>query len=133
MIDRYILKDGIAIPCADLFEWADWLQAHEAKYDRIDMVGGMRLSTVFLGVNCRFDGGAPWLWETMLFNDEEAHEVSYKMDGKTHTYLKTPDLGQWRFSFQNEAYEFHDEKLAELQDAFDKSKAPFRFGEHKES
>lgn len=134
MIDRYILKDGIAYPCEDLIEWAEWMGDSLEKAHRTDKVGGLRLSTIFLGLNTCFDPNSPpLLWESMLFDDEAAHEVEWTHDGVTSTYLSVPDLGQWRFSFQNDAYEFHDEKLAELQDAFDHAKAPFLFGEHKES
>ena len=97
MTERYILKDGLAVQCPDLMEWGAWMEAHRSKSQKIFKISGLRLSTVFLGLDHSFGLGEPLLWETMLFNDDLGESE-----------------GQWRFTFQGEAYEFHDAKVKEL-------------------
>jgi hypothetical protein len=63
---RYILNDHEPVPCDDLIGWAMWLE----KANRIvgkDMVGEVRVSTVFLGLDHSFGQGPPMLFETMVF------------------------------------------------------------------
>ena len=98
MTERYILKDGFAVQCQDLMEWGAWMEAHRNKFQKISKVAGLRLSTVFLGLDHSFGHGEPLLWETMLFNDD--------MNGESES--------QWRFTFQGEAYEFHETKVKQL-------------------
>jgi hypothetical protein len=69
---RYILKDGEVVPCPDLMEWAKWYErADEQRRVGYDIIGGVRLSTVFLGLDHSFGsfGGMsmPVLFETMIF------------------------------------------------------------------
>lgn len=67
MRERYILnEDGQPVPCEDLLVWA----REFGKSDRIvaqDRIGDVLVSTVFLGLNHNFGGGAPILYETMVF------------------------------------------------------------------
>lgn len=95
---RWIIKDGIAVPEPDLLTWSRWYEKERDKYQRVDEVLGIRVSTVFLGLDHSFDHGEPVLWETMVFDDDNGSR----------------DLGQWRFVFQDEAYKFHDDKVKEL-------------------
>lgn len=92
MTDKWIIKDGIAIPEPDLMTWARWLELEGESYHRLDTVLGIRISTVFLGLNYSWGDGDPILWETMVFDDD---------DGGT-------PLEQFRCSFQDQAYLFHD-------------------------
>lgn len=63
----YILKDRKAVPVASVEEWArafETMDRHVAN----DMIGGARISTVFLGLDHSHGmGGPPLLFETMIF------------------------------------------------------------------
>lgn len=67
--DKYKLIGKLAVPCSSLMEWAIWLEG--AGPDRIvrqQMVGPLRVSTVFLGLDHNFAAeGDPLLFETMIF------------------------------------------------------------------
>ena len=97
MNHRYILKDGYAVQCPDLMEWADWMEAHRMETRKLDVIAGIAVSTVFLGLDHSFGRGDPVLWEMMTHNE---------------------DTGEWgdqhRFCFEGEAHAFHDAKVKEL-------------------
>lgn len=66
MTDKYILDGHEAVPCDHLFTWASWLE----KADRIvrkHEADGVRVSTVFIGLDHSFGDGPPLLFETMIF------------------------------------------------------------------
>lgn len=63
---HYILKDRKAVP-ADLMTWARMLESGESRNVANTMIGGIRVSTVFLGLDHSFGGGPPLLFETMVF------------------------------------------------------------------
>lgn len=68
MNDKYILEGKTAVP-ADLMTWARWFETadrHVAK----DTIGDVRISTVFLGIDHRWDDGPPLVFETMIFGGE---------------------------------------------------------------
>lgn len=71
MSERYRLDvDGkTPIPCPDLMAWAKWLETSPRIVQR-DIVGDVRVSTVFLGLDYSFGDGPPLLWETMIFGGE---------------------------------------------------------------
>ena len=93
---KYILNDfGIAVPCPDLHKWAKWYEQNRESVHKTDEVCGLRISTVFLALDHSFGtDGPPILWETMVFADVEQKEQ------------------QWRFSYQEDAYQFHDGLVA---------------------
>ena len=67
MIDKYTLDGKKPIECEDLLTWAKWFETanrHVAQDER----DGVRVSTVFLGLDHRFGvDGPPILFETMIF------------------------------------------------------------------
>jgi hypothetical protein len=67
--DRYILDEhGNPQPCHDLMKWATWFEtAADAKRVALDEIGGVRVSTVFLGVDHNWGEGPPLIYETMIF------------------------------------------------------------------
>mgnify|MGYP000154984527 CR=1 FL=1 len=66
-MDRYITdSDGQPLLCPDLMTWAAWMESGERRV-ALDVFGDVRVSTVFLGIDHRFDAGDPVLWETMVF------------------------------------------------------------------
>ena len=100
MRDRplYYVLDGDGVPLAvdDVLVWADWFKTAERRV-ALDYVGKSRVSTVFLGIDHGF-AGAPLLFETMIFDDDES-----KLD-----------LACWRYSTRAEALAGHADALAAL-------------------
>ena len=110
---KYILdKNGIAVPCDALVEWAKWMGTERAQYHLTDEIAGIRVSTIFLGLDHSFAGGEPILWETMVFNDDEA--TARRVMGQK--FIGAPDLGQWRFTFRGDAVAFHRKKVKEYEE-----------------
>lgn len=65
----YILDGKNPVPCDDINEWGKLFESKEriVKQDDFD---GVRVSTVFLGIDHSFMGGPPLLFETMIFGGE---------------------------------------------------------------
>jgi hypothetical protein len=57
------------IPVSDLIEWARWFETH-SRHVANDLIGGIRVSTVFLGLNHAFRSTRPLWFETMIFGGE---------------------------------------------------------------
>ena len=72
----YIL-DGHEPVATELMAWSKWFEANVTKRHVADeMVGDVRVSTVFLGVDHQYmDGGPPLLFETMIFRDGVADDL----------------------------------------------------------
>lgn len=68
MNDKYILDGHKVVECDDLMEWAQWFETADRHVDKT-MVGDIKVSTVFLGLDHRFGEGEPELFETMIFDD----------------------------------------------------------------
>lgn len=66
--DKFILDGHTPVP-ATLMEWANWYQTGERRVAQ-DEINGVRVSTVFLGLNHAWDDGPPLLFETMIFGGE---------------------------------------------------------------
>ena len=70
MTERYILDaNGRPQPCDDLMTWARWMEDGNRVLRKTE-IGGVRVSTVFLGLDHSFGEGPPVLWETMIFGGE---------------------------------------------------------------
>jgi len=68
MIERYILNThGEPVPEPDLRAWGAWMQNAADRILARDEIGGVRVSTVFLGLDHSLGNGPPLLWETMIF------------------------------------------------------------------
>jgi hypothetical protein len=132
MFDTYTLdKHGLAIPCPNPIKWAEWMEKHRMDSQLVESIAGIRVSTVFLGLNHRFGDGEPLLWETMVFNDDEVKTETFEaLDGRKMKYTSTPDLGQWRFSSAAEANNFHKHRVDGMKAAL---AASVLKGEHHES
>lgn len=78
MEGQYILEGHKPVKCGDLMKWGKWFgesNRHVAK----DMIGKVRVSTVFLGLDHSFGGRKPLLFETMVFGgplDQEQERYS---------------------------------------------------------
>lgn len=68
MADHYILN-GHEPVAVDLMTWARWLDKArvERTVNKTDIGHGLKISTVFLGLNHRFGDGPPLLFETLVF------------------------------------------------------------------
>ena len=67
MSDKYTLDGKKPIECEDLLTWAKWFGTANRRVAQ-DERDGVRVSTVFLGLDHRFGGnGPPILFETMIF------------------------------------------------------------------
>lgn len=70
----YILEHGQLarnaqpLPAFDAADWAQWLERNrEGRRVALTEIRGVRISTVFLGLDHSWDQGPPVLWETMIF------------------------------------------------------------------
>lgn len=69
MSDKYIL-DGKTPKPATLMEWAEWMETAD-RHVAVAEIGGVTVSTVFLGLDHQFGDGPPLLFETMIFDGIE--------------------------------------------------------------
>ena len=70
---HYVLIERRVVECPDLMQWAKWFEmSHKDESFRVGetVVGELRVSTVFLGLDHRFlVDGPPIVFETMVFNN----------------------------------------------------------------
>ena len=69
MNGRYILEGHKAVPIDDLMEWAKQFEIDNRVVQQ-DEINGIKVSTVFLGLDHSFGDGKPLLFETMIFGGE---------------------------------------------------------------
>lgn len=74
---KYVLgDDGQPKLQADLETWARWYEQADRHIANEQLENGLRVSTVFLGLDHNFFGdGPPILWETMIFGAPEDSEL----------------------------------------------------------
>lgn len=76
MSDDYMLDNRKAVPC-DLHTWGAMMNEIGARRVAETIIGDIRVSTVFLGLDHSFGGGPPLLFESMAFGlpgDDEWQE-----------------------------------------------------------
>ena len=77
MSTHYILDGKTPVP-ADIMTWAQWFSTNgDGRTVAKTEVGGMLVSTVFLGLDHNWGDGPPPLFETMIFGgplDQEYQE-----------------------------------------------------------
>jgi len=66
---HYKLEGKEAVKCASLKEWAEWFEKSNRRVATV-IKDGVRVSTVFLGLDHRYGEGPPQLFETMIFGGE---------------------------------------------------------------
>jgi len=66
MSDKYILDGRNPIRCADFMTRARWFETSDRHVAKTDF-GDVRVSTVFVGLDCSLGDGPPLLFETMIF------------------------------------------------------------------
>lgn len=80
MSDHYVLDaDGKTPRKADLMEWATSFESRKAgRVGNDTLPNGVRVSTVWLGLNHQWGDGPPILWETMIFGGpHDAYQERY--------------------------------------------------------
>lgn len=70
MTDYYKLDGHKVVPADDLMDWAQFFEKRDRHVDTT-MIGDVRVSTVFLGINHALFGGPPLLFKTMIFGGED--------------------------------------------------------------
>jgi hypothetical protein len=76
----YIVDEqGEVVPCADVLEWGRWFEGADRQVGDWEE-GGVRVSTVFLGIDHDLVGhGPPVLWETRMFGGRwHGEQVRYR-------------------------------------------------------
>jgi len=72
-MSKYILKGKKPVHISDLIAWGIWLEKSMETGERIvakNQVGGLEVSTVFLGLDHSFGVGLPQLFETIIFDKD---------------------------------------------------------------
>jgi hypothetical protein len=70
---RYILDGHTPVAMDDMHQWGRWMETAGRRVAFFEL-GGVSISTVFLGLDHQFANGPPLLFETMVFKGGE--EVS---------------------------------------------------------
>jgi hypothetical protein len=65
-MNKHYILEGKDIKEVDLMTWAKWFGKAE-RHIGDDTVEGVRISTVFLGLDHSFGAGSPVLFETLVF------------------------------------------------------------------
>ena len=90
MSDKYILKGHTPIVCDDLDTWAKWLKAADRTVAKT-LVGKVKISTVFIGLDHNFDGGVPLVFETVVFggvyDQAEDHYATWEEATRGHVAM----------------------------------------------
>jgi hypothetical protein len=93
----YILRGRLAVPVQTVEEWGRWFGTHD-RHVADDIIGGCRISTVFIGIDHSFGAGdLPILFETMTFEPPDGDEVACER------------CGTWE-----EAVEMHEAAVAQV-------------------
>jgi hypothetical protein len=72
-MSHYVLDGRNPVP-TDLMTWARWFETAD-RHVACDYVGPIYVSTVFLGLDHSWGRGPPLLFETMVFADDDAHDL----------------------------------------------------------
>jgi hypothetical protein len=72
--ELYILRDGEPVVTDNLREWGEFYQNNDNRRVAWTEHGGVRVSTVFLGLDHGWNG-TPLLFETMVFGGELNEET----------------------------------------------------------
>lgn len=75
---KYVLdENGQPVIENNLMTWARWFEKRERHLADDRLENGLRVSTVFLGLDHNYClDGPPILWETMIFDADEESELS---------------------------------------------------------
>lgn len=71
---KYILRGTEPVSCPNVMEWGQWMEDNRSVIASDEVVPGVRVSTIFLGLDHNHGEGPPILFETMVFGGEHDHE-----------------------------------------------------------
>lgn len=84
MSEYYILDENKNIVEVDLFKWAEWFSKADRHVGLTD-IAGLKVSTVFLGIDHNFGDGPPLLFETMVFGaPQDSYWYDFQMRWATY-------------------------------------------------
>ena len=69
-MNKYILEGKNPKPIEDVVEWGRWFETADRRVAETVLPDGVRISTVFLGLDHSLSSGKPILFETMIFGGE---------------------------------------------------------------
>ena len=67
---NYILVDKKPVVEKDIIKWSRWYEKGDRKVANT-VIDGVRVSTVFLGLDHSFESGEPILFETLVFDGDK--------------------------------------------------------------
>ena len=75
----YLNEDHSIRPCEleECLEQLEYMRKHSTKHLKDEEINGMRVSTVWLGIDHNYFGGRPLLFETMVFSDNKNYQERY--------------------------------------------------------
>lgn len=86
----WILDGKTPVPVKDVLEWGRWFEetarAGKRHVAQTDLGDGVRVSTVFLGIDHNYGSGAPILFETMVFGLSEPGSWTDDMQERYETW-----------------------------------------------
>ena len=74
---NYKLDGTKVIPCDNLIEWGEWFEKADRQVALTELEG-VRVSTIFLGIDHSFGNGKPILFETMVFGKDKDGKCDYR-------------------------------------------------------
>lgn len=78
MNDKYILEGHAPVPVDDVLVWGRWFESADRRVAATESAG-VRVSTVFIGLDHNFFGqGPPLLFETMIFGSDHPDLDAYQ-------------------------------------------------------
>ena len=79
MLKHWILVND-KLKEVDMMTWAEWLENSKSpgRITAKTLVGKIRVSTVFFGLDHSFGGRVPLLWETMIFGSKLKSLAEYQ-------------------------------------------------------
>lgn len=99
----YIInKDKSVSMVEDLEEWSKQYDSPD-RIVKQESIEGIKISTVFLGLDHNFRGGPPLLFETMVFFDGLSSAVGYEYQTRCSTYEQALDMHQTAVELVNKA------------------------------
>jgi hypothetical protein len=79
MSELYKLENGVPVRCESTIEWGQWIENKENRRIAYAEKDGVKVSTVFLGVDHGFGTEKGVLFETMIFGgDNDGYQGRYQ-------------------------------------------------------
>jgi len=97
--------------------WGGWFESYANRKVADNRIGPFRVSTVFLGIDHRFDGkGAPIVFETMVFDHNNPQVLN--LLGRARVYMPEVYNLTNRYCTWDEAVEGHRKTVGKLRRLF---------------